>query len=115
MWMSRHIYASGCHSDLIVALWLRVEISKLTTEALSNLIIVVFTFGDPGVNHGLRGSASPVLTAAGFVNGRWQFSTPTESIPLDRSPKKLLLATPTAVPNLVQIRLRGASGQMGEI
>jgi len=119
MWMSRHIYASGCHSDLIVALWLRVEISKLTTEALSNLIIVVFTFGDPGVNHGLRGSASPVLTATGFVNGRWQFSTPTESTPLDRSPKNLLLvitsATPTAVPNLVQIRLRGASGQMGEI
>jgi len=26
--------------------------------------------------HGLRGSASPVLTAIGFVNGRWQFSTP---------------------------------------
>ena len=26
--------------------------------------------------HGLRGSASPVLTATGFVNGRWQFSTP---------------------------------------
>jgi len=31
-----------------------------------------------GVNafHGLRGSASPVLTATGFVNARWQFSTP---------------------------------------
>ena len=26
--------------------------------------------------HGLRGSAGPVLTATGFVNGRWQFSTP---------------------------------------
>ena len=26
--------------------------------------------------HGMRGSASPVLTATGFVNGRWQFSTP---------------------------------------
>ena len=70
-------------------------------------------------DHGLRGSASPVLTATGFVNGRWQFSTPTESTPLDRSPKKLLLvimsATPTAVPNLVQIRAREASGQMGKI
>ena len=69
--------------------------------------------------HGLRGSGSPVLTATGFVNGSWQFSTPTESTPLDRSPKNLLLvimsATPTAVPNLVQIRPRGASGQMGEI
>ena len=39
------------------------------------------------VYHGLRGSASPVLTATGFVNGRWQFSTPTESTPLDLSPK----------------------------
>jgi len=72
-------------------------------------------------DHGLRGSASPVLTATGFVNGRWQFSTPppTESTLLDRPPKNLLLvitsATPTAVPNLVQIRQRGASGQMGEI
>jgi len=26
--------------------------------------------------HGLRGSASPVLTATGFVNGRGQFLTP---------------------------------------
>jgi len=56
-------------------------------------------------NHGLRGSASPALTATGFVNGRWQFSTPTESTPLDRSPKKLvhviMSAAPTAVTNLV--------------
>jgi len=70
-------------------------------------------------NHGLRGSASPVLTATGFVNGRWQFSAATESTPLDRSPKNLVQvitsAAPTAVPNLVQIRPRGASGQMGEI
>ena len=29
--------------------------------------------------HGLRGSASPVLTATGFVNGRWQFSTPPQN------------------------------------
>jgi len=26
--------------------------------------------------HGLRGSASPVLTANGLVNGKWQFSIP---------------------------------------
>ena len=38
-------------------------------------------------HHGLCGIASPVLTATGFVNGIWQFSTPTESTPLDRSPK----------------------------
>ena len=37
--------------------------------------------------HGLRGSASPVLTAIGSVNGKRQFSTPTESTPLNRSPK----------------------------
>ena len=30
-------------------------------------------------HHGLRGSASPVLTATGFVNGRWQFSTPPQN------------------------------------
>ena len=55
-----------------------------------------------------------MLTATGFVNRRGQFLTPTESTPLDRSPKNLSLvitsATPTAVPNFVQIHLRGASG-----
>jgi len=70
-------------------------------------------------HHGLCGSASPVLTATGFVNGRWQFSTPTESTPLDRSANNLvqviMSAARTAAPNLVQIRPRGASGQMGEI
>jgi len=54
-------------------------------------------------NHRLHGSASPVLTATGFVNGKGQFSIPTESTPLNRSPKKLsqviMSATPTAVPN----------------
>jgi len=53
--------------------------------------------------HRLRGSASPVLTATGFVNGKGQFSTPTESTPLNRLPKNLsqviTSATPTAVPN----------------
>jgi len=47
-----------------------------------------------------------VLRATGFVNGRWQFSTPTESTPLDRSPKNLVhvitSAAATAVTNLVQ-------------
>ena len=51
--------------------------------------------------------------------GDGNFRPPTESTPFDRSPKNLLLvitsATPTAVANLVQIRLWGASGQMGEI
>ena len=51
--------------------------------------------------------------------GDGNFRPPTESTPLDRSPKNLLLVitsvTPTAVLNLVQIRPRGASGQMDEI
>jgi len=39
-------------------------------------------------NHELRRGVSPVLTATGFVNGTWQFSTPyTESTPLNRSRK----------------------------
>jgi len=67
--------------------------------------------------HGLRGSASPVLTAT--VNRRLSidgnFWPPTESTPLHRSPKNLLLvitsATPTAVSNLVQIRPRGLLGK----
>ena len=54
-------------------------------------------------NHRLRGSASPASTATGFVNGKWQFSTLTDSTALDRSPKYLsqviTSATPTAVPN----------------
>jgi len=49
----------------------------------------------------LRGNA--VLTATGFVNEKCQFSTPTESTPLHRSPKKLsqviTSATPTALLN----------------
>jgi len=73
------------------------------------------TVRDRRMVHGLRDSASPVLTATGFVNGRWQISTPTESTPLDRSPKNLVQvitsAAPTAVPNLVQIRPRGLLGK----
>ena len=93
-----------------------MEISTSLWATVAQNIIYVFQVNE---NHGLRDSASPVLTATGFVNGRGQISTPTESIPLDRSPKYLLLviisSTPMAMPNLVQIRPRGASGQMGEI
>ena len=63
--------------------------------------------------------APALLTATGFVNGRWQFSTTTESTPLDRSPKNLvqviMSAAPTAVTNLVRILLWGAFRQMGEV
>jgi len=57
-----------------------------------------------------------VLTATGFVN--WEmaiFDLPTESTPLNQSPKNLvqviILAAPTAVPNLVQIRPWGFLGK----
>jgi len=33
------------------------------------------------IDHKLRGSSSPVLTATGFVSGRWQFSTPPPQNP----------------------------------
>jgi len=49
--------------------------------------------------------------------GDANFRPPTESTPLDRSPKNLAQvitsAAPMAAPNLVQIRRWGASGQMG--
>ena len=51
--------------------------------------------------------------------GDGNFRPPTESTPLDRSPKKLvqviMSAAPTAVTNLVQIRPRRASEHMGEM
>ena len=51
------------------------------------------------LNHyGMRGNASPVLTATGLVNGRWQFSTPTESTPLNQSPNNLAHAITSAAP-----------------
>jgi len=62
----------------------------------------------------LHSSTSAVLMATGLVNGRWQFSTPTESTPFNWLPKNLLqlitLATATVVPNLVQIRPWGIGG-----
>jgi len=51
------------------------------------------------------GSASPVLTATGFVTGRGQFLTPTPTVstPLDRLPKNLLLVITSAILCLCQI------------
>jgi len=67
------------------------------------------------LRHGLRGSASPVLTATGLVNGDGDIQPHTESTPVNRSPKNLPLvitsATPIAVPNLVHIRPRGLLGE----
>jgi len=60
--------------------------------------------------HGLRGIASPVLTATGFVSGRGQFLTPTESTPLDRSPKNLLLMIKSATLRLCKIWCKSVHG-----
>ena len=64
--------------------------------------------------HGLRGSASPVLTATGFVKCQWEmaiFDPPQNKHPLTDHQKKLVQvitsAAPTATPNLVQIRWWG--------
>jgi len=38
--------------------------------------LTAFWKSRPKTDYRLRGSASPVLTATGFVNGKWQFSTP---------------------------------------
>ena len=51
-----------------------------------------------------------MLTATGFVSGRWQFSTPTKSTPLDRSPKNLLLVITSATPTAGQIWCKSVQG-----
>ena len=43
----------------------------LVLPPFQNILLIVYH------HHRLRGSASPVLTATGFVNGKGQFSTPT--------------------------------------
>jgi len=50
--------------------------SSHITETTEVRIVELSTLVD---DHGLRGSASPVLTATGLVNGRWQFSTPQQN------------------------------------
>ena len=55
------------------------------------------------INHSLRGSASPVLMATGFVNGKRQFLNPHGGDLREMN-------VPTAVPNYVHIRPRGLLG-----
>ena len=70
--------------------------------------------------HGLRGSASPVLTATGFVNGRWQFSTPPPQNPHPLTDHQKIVASdyvgdPYGCAKFGANPSTGASGQMGEI
>jgi len=65
-------------------------------------------------------SASTVLTATGFVNGRGQFLTLTESTPLNRSPKKFVASDYVGDPYGcakfgANPSTGGASGQMGKM
>jgi len=54
-------------------------------------------------DHRLRGNASPVLTATGFVNGKGQFSTPhriDNPQPITKNLSQMITsATPTVAPN----------------
>jgi len=66
--------------------------------------------------HGLRGSASPVLMATGFVNGRAILTPPPQNPHHSTDHQKFgasdQVGDPTAVQNLVQIRPR--RGLLGE-
>ena len=70
-------------------------------------------------NHGLRGSASPVLTATGFVNGTGQFSTPHRiHTPWPITQKFVgsdYVGDPYGCAKFGANPSTGASGQMGEI
>ena len=70
-------------------------------------------------HHGLRGSASPVLTATGFVNRRWQFSTHHRINTPRPITKKFgtgdYVGGPYGCAKFGANPLMGASGQMGEI
>ena len=70
-------------------------------------------------DHGLRGSASPVLTATGFFNGRWQFSTPHRIHTPWPITKKFVasdyVGDPYGCAKFGANPSTGSSGQMGEI
>ena len=61
-------------------------------------------------HHRLCGSASLMLTATDFVIGKGQFSTPTVSTPLNRSPNNLSQVTMSATPTAVQIKWKFVHG-----
>ena len=91
-----------------------------TTEVsnTSDIWIHLTCIGVIGLHcHGLHGSASPVLTATGFVNGRWQFSTPpTESTPITKKfGTRDYVGGPYGCAKFGTYLSMGASGQMGEI
>ena len=70
----RHIRSVSAANDVTAS---SLSQMRLVTSAVSVCGPVTSSTGNVTCrDHGLRGSASPVLTATGFVNRRWQFSTP---------------------------------------
>jgi len=68
------------------------------------------------LNHRLRGSASPVLTATGFVNRKKQFSTPHRIDTPHLMIKNFVTGDYVGNPySYAKLSARGASGHMGEI
>jgi len=79
----------------------------------------VTLLNDKVFDHRLRGSASPVLTATGFVNGIGQFSTP-HRIDTPQPITKIFVTgdyvgNPYGCAKLGAYPSMGASGHMGEI
>ena len=70
-------------------------------------------------DHRLRGSASPVLTATGLVNGKWQFSTPHRIDTSQPITKKFVtgdyVGDPYGCAKLGAYPSKGVSGHIGEI
>jgi len=75
--------------------------------------------GDVMTFHRLRGSASPVITATGFVNGKGQFSTPYRIDTPQPITKKLVtgdyVGDPYGCAKIGAYPSTGVFGHMGEI
>ena len=66
--------------------------------------------------HGLRGSANPVLTATGLVNGTWRFSTPCKiDAPIVKKLSDDYVGDSYSCATVGAHPLLGISGRMGEI
>ena len=64
-------------------------------------------------HHRLRGSASPVITATGFVNGKWQFSMPYRIGSSRPITKKIVTGNYVGDPlQLCQIRCISVHGEL---
>jgi len=92
-------------------LFVRTQEGKRLELSTPNLVV--------GTHHRLRGSASPVLMATGFVNGKWQFSTPHRINTPQPITKQIVtgdyVGDPYGYVKSVAYSSTWASGHMGEI